>query len=72
MGKRRLQELLDRAGLNLARMCADLGLNKSTASRWTDDVPSYAQWYGALMAVTTPEQREEARRLVAVKEAGSA
>ena len=70
MTKRRLQELLDRAGLRLNRLCDDLGLAKSTASRWTDDVPLYAQWYAASMAVMTPAQRDEARRLLAVKEAG--
>jgi transcriptional regulator with XRE-family HTH domain len=63
MGKRRLQELLDRAGLTLSRLCDDLGLAKSTASRWTDDVPRYARLYAAAMAVMTPEQREEVRKL---------
>lgn len=65
MGKRRLQEVLDRSGGKLTTLCRDLGLVKSTATRWANDVPPYAKWYAASMAVMTPDQREEARRLVA-------
>jgi hypothetical protein len=64
VSKRRLQELLDRSRSTLSSLCMDLGLAKSTASRWDDEVPRYAQWYAACLAVMTAEQREEARRLV--------
>jgi len=63
MGKRDLQALMDRWGGNLSRLSRDLGIAQSTSSRWRDEVPGYARFYAAAMAVTTPEQRAEAVRL---------
>jgi hypothetical protein len=63
MGKRDLQALMDRWGGNLSRLGRDLGLAQSTTSRWRAEVPGYARFYAAAMAVMTPEQRAEALRL---------
>lgn len=68
MGKRDLQALLDAWGGNLTRLGRDLDLAQSTTSRWRHDIPGYAKFYAAAMAVMTPEQRDEALRLVAERD----
>ena len=45
MNKREFQALLDRSGSSLMKAAADLDLSQSTVSRWSDEVPGYAQWY---------------------------
>ena len=64
MSKRRLQEMLDRAGLKLVDLCRDLQIAQSTASRWTADVPGYAWWYAASMAEMTEDQRLRVRESI--------
>jgi len=59
MNKRQLQDLLDRGGSSLMRAAEDLGVAESTVSRWTDQVPGYAEYYAYARVVMTPEQRAE-------------
>jgi len=62
MTKRELQAILDQSGATLYRLCKDLRLALSTASRWRGEVPGYAKWYAHSLAEMTPEQRERVRR----------
>ena len=59
MKKREFQALLDDGGSSLMKTAVDLGLAKSTVSRWRTNVPRYAQWYAVARALMTPEQLTE-------------
>lgn len=61
MTKRELQAVLDRSGATLYRLCKDLGLALSTASRWRDEVPGYAEWYARSLVEMTDEQVRRVR-----------
>ena len=50
MTKRELQALLDESGSGLMQLADELGLARSTVSRWTDTVPQYAVSYAVLRA----------------------
>lgn len=64
MDKRELQRWLDKSGMNLARLCDDLGLARSTATRWRPEVPPYAAAYAVALAHLPPDQREQVRGIV--------
>jgi len=61
MTKQELQALLARSGSTLYRLCIDLGLAHSTASRWRGQVPRYAEWYARSLVRMSPIDAAEAR-----------
>jgi hypothetical protein len=66
MNKRELQHLLDQSRSRLVTLSRDLDLAASTVSRWGGTVPAYARAWAAALAVMTPEQAAEARRLARI------
>lgn len=62
MTRDELKTYLRLHGLSLGRLCEDIGIAQSTASRWTDRVPDYAEWYARSVIALGHEGADEIRQ----------
>lgn len=62
MTRNELKAMLRLHGLSLGRLCEDIGIAQSTASRWTDRVPDYAEWYARSVIALGHDGADEIRQ----------